>query len=389
MSDDIKVSPISKDSMVIAGERLKAQIAMEGVERRKKREENIRKEREAAERVRQEKENEKKELFEKEKIERERREQELRSIEDRNKTSIELRRQVSEIKESGSRLETIRTLKADQANLIKGQNISVIGIAIKEEERRRQRQENSSLSSGKNITLLVASLTLIVLSLGVGFYVYRFYYAETPIQIIQGKDLVQQSILFADTSRSLDITDITPEELIDRIKNEVKNPPDLRLGAVENFVFSKKNVEGLRVPISTDEFFETIGSEGPANFLRTLDKEYMFGILSSAENAAFIILKTESYGIGWAGLLDWDGKTLTKDLYQVLTSIKPEKELLTKQFEDLTIRNIDTRVLKDKDGIVRIVYGFLDGEKIIAIAGSRQAFIEAKNRFNTPRPIRR
>lgn len=382
-------SPESLDSIKLAEKRLQAQMAMEGEERRKAREEAIRKEREEAERKRLEEERIKKEQFERERIEREKREQEIRSAEERQKISQLLKQQVEEVKEGTSGLKTIRTLKIDQDNLIKGQNLSLIGIAIKEEERRRQQQENRSISSGTNRTLLVASIILMLLGGGIGLYVYNTYYTDQPVGILPGKSPLPESIVFSETTRAIDITGVSTEDLLDRIKNEVRNPPDLRLGAIENFVFNKKNEAGLAKPLSAYDFFKVIASGAPENFLRSLEQEYMFGILSSAENAGFIIIKTESYDKGLAGLLEWERTTFTKDIYQVLTSLKPDAELLTKEFEDLLIRNIDTRILKDKSENIRIVYGFLDGEKTIVIAGSRQAFIEAVNRFNTPKPISR
>ncbi len=384
-----QTSPSPRDSMAIAGDRLRAQIAMEGEQRRKQREENLKREKEAKENIHQEEENKKKEIFEREKIEREMKERDIRLEETRKRTSADLKQQVEEVKGSGDGLKTIRTLKFDQANLIKKQNLSMIGIAIKEEERSRQRQENSSLSSGKNVKFLIASLLLIILSVGLALYVNNFYYKENPVGITPDKETKSEPIIFVDSYRTLDTTGLATDDIIDKIKNEVRNPPDLRLGTIEDFVFFKKDALGSKISLSASDLFKVIGSEAPDAFLRTLSRDYIFGILSSAENAAFIIVKTESYNKGWAGLLDWDSQTLTKDLYQVLTSLKPDKELLTKQFEDLTIKNLDTRVLRDREGTIRIVYGFLDGEKTIIIAGSKQAFIEARERFNTPRPISR
>ncbi|MDO8493655.1 MAG: hypothetical protein Q7S19_03890 [bacterium] len=378
-----------KDSLSLAEKRLQAQIAMEGEERRNAREEIIRKEREAAEKIRQEEELKKKQQFEKEKIEKEQIEQAARIQQQREQISKQLKQQVEEVRDNSIGLKTIRTLKFDQDNLIKTQNISLVGIAIKEEERRKQRQENSSLSSGKNLKILLASLVLILISLGVGSYVYYFYYAASiPAGILPGKGVAAQSMLFTETYRTVDTSSVTTDDLINKIiKNEIRNPPDLRLGAIENFAFTKKDEHGIGTPLNTEEFFKVINAPAPDSFIRTLDREYMYGILSSAENAAFIIVKTEAYDKGFAGLLEWESTTMTKDLYVVLTSQKPDLDLLTKKFEDLLIRNIDTRVLKDKDGIIRIVYGFLDSDKTIVVAGSRQAFIEVLNRFNTPRPL--
>lgn len=377
----------SKDSMALAGQRLKAQMAMEGDERRKRREEVLRKVREAEELARQAAEQQKREIFEKERIEREKIEQETRIREQRERVSQQLKQQVKEVKAGGGSLQTIRTLKFDQDNLIKGQNLSIVGIAIKEEERRRRQQENRSISSEKNKPLLIASVVMILLGSGIGFYVYNSYYSAAPAGILPGRGAVTPSIVFADTTRSMDTTEITTDDLQIKIKNEIRNPPDLRLGAVENFVFSKKNPQGVTVSLSAEELLRLLGSSAPDSLLRALDRDYMFGILSSAENAAFIIVTTGSYDQALAGLLDWEGKTITKDLYPILTSLKPDAELLTKPYEDLLVKNVDTRALKDKDGNIRIIYGFIDGTKTIVIAGSKQAFTEALNRFNTPRPL--
>ncbi len=377
-----------QDSIKIAEMRLQAQIAMEGDERRKKREEAARKERETIELAKMEEERKRKEQFERERIEKEKAEQTEKIRLNREKISQELKKQVEEVKENTAGLTTIRTLKADQENLIKTQNLSLVGIAIKEEERRRQRQENSSLSSGKNLTVIAISLVLILLGTGIGTYIYFFYYSATPIGILPGRNsVVLPSLIFSDTTKTLNVTNITSDDLSNRIKNEVRNPPDLRLGAVENYVFTKKGTNGLSTPINSNDFFNIIGATPPDGFLRTLGPGYMFGILSSAENAGFIVVKTDTYDKAWAGLLEWDSKTMAQDLYQTLTSLKPDPALYAKPFEDLLVKNIDTRILKDAEGTIRIVYGILDDSKTIIIAGSRPAFTEALNRFNTPTPI--
>ena len=377
-----------KDSLVLAGKRLQAQMAMEGEERKKKREEKIRIEGEAAQKLQREEERKRRDLFEKEKIEQERKEQEIREATVKKETSEQLKKQVEEIKGGGDGLKTIRTLKDDRDNLVRAQGLSVIGIAIKEEEKKAEIRENTSVSSGTNLIILATSIFLILLGLGTGFYAYERYTKESA-GVTSPETIHRQSILSSDAGVAFDVSQITVNDLTAKIKNEVRNPPDLRLGSVEGLSFYKKDSAGARTGVTASEFLLSLGSEAPGSFLRTLDSEFMFGILSSAENAAFIILRTESYDKGWAGLLDWDNKTLARDLYQILTALKPDEDLLTEKFEDLIIKNIDTRVLKDKGGVIRIVYGFLDGEKTIAIAGSKQAFIEALDRFSILRPVTR
>ncbi|MBI3632098.1 MAG: hypothetical protein HY225_01485 [Candidatus Vogelbacteria bacterium] len=382
--------PVSKphDSMAIAEQRLRAQMAMEGDERRKRREEGARIEREAKEQARLEEERKKKEAYEQEKLRKEKEAQLIREQEERETISKQLKQQVDRIKESGTGLKTIRTLRADTDNLIKGQNISLIGIAIKEEERRKQKIENESITSGKNLKLIVASSVLIILSLGIAFYIYQTFYSGVAKNIISGQSNLPQAIVFAEKEKVIDTTSVTTDNLISRLKNEVRNPPDLLIGQIENLQFTKTPAGGKQTPLNPSDFLTIIGSKAPDGLTRTLDKEFMFGVLSSAENAAFLIIKTESYDKGLAGLLDWEGKSMTEDMYQILTSLRPDSDLLTKPYEDTVIRNIDTRVLKDASGTIRLIYGFLDGSKNIVLAGNQQAFLEVLRRFNTPTPLK-
>ncbi|MBI3633758.1 MAG: hypothetical protein HY226_05725 [Candidatus Vogelbacteria bacterium] len=378
----------ARDSMAIAEQRLRAQVAMEGDERRKRREETARIEKEKIEKARQEEESKKKEEYEKVRLEKEKEAQLQREKEERESIAKQLKQQVDTIRSSGVNLKTIRTLRADTDNLIKSQNISLVGIAIKEEERKRKNQENISVTSGKNLPLALASFVLIILGIGIAVYIYSTFYSGSGTNIISGKINVVESIIFAQKNKILDVTKITTDDLVNRLKNEVRNPPDLLIGEVENLQFTKALANGQQTPIDTSEFLTIVGSHAPDSLVRTLSNKFMFGVLSSAQNAGFIILTTESHNQALAGLLEWEGKSMTEDMYQVLTSLHPDDSLLTKPYEDLVIRNVDTRVLKNADGTIGLVYGFLDGDTTLIIAGNQQAFEEALRRFNTPKPTK-
>ena len=382
--------PEKEDTMAIAKQRLEAKLAMEGDERRRVREEEARRRQEAEkERMAEEERKKMTEAQRAKQLEEERLETEKEKAE-RLKRSLEITEKVEEIKSgTGVIPRPIRTLRADMENLIKTNNISLISIAIKEEEKRKRELDSRNVSSKTNLTLIIVSTLLILGTLLMGVYVYMSKNGMMPTipNIISPGRNQPKPIIPTEKTNEIDITGKTSEEIISRtIRDEIRNPSDLLIGNTENILLTTRANNETHY-LTLPEFFTIIKASPPDQLLRSLSINFMFGVLSSIQNSGFLIMTTDSYNTAFAGLLAWEQKGMTNDLYQVLTTIKPEAELLSKRYEDLTIKNIGTRVLTDKAGAIRLVYAFLDSTKTIIIAGSKEAFLDALASFQTPKPV--
>ncbi|MBI5139899.1 MAG: hypothetical protein HZA94_00385 [Candidatus Vogelbacteria bacterium] len=378
------------DTMLLAKKRLEAKLAMEGAERKRIREEEDRKRKQIEDLAKTAEE--KRKLAEQERA----RQTEVGHIEqereraEKEKQSAEIVKNVEEIKSGNTIARPVRTLRADMENLIRTNNISLVSMAIKEEERRRQNLESKKIGSKTNLTIIIISTLLILATVIIGIYLYLDKTGMIPSipDIISPGRNQPKGIIPTETTKEIDITGKLSDEVVSRvIRDEVRYPENLLIGRTENLLLTKK-VDGVTRYLTLPEFFTAINAIPPDQLARSLSSEFMFGVLSSEDNAGFLIVTTDSYNSAFGGLLEWEKRGMAKDLYQVLTTIKPEQEMLSKPFEDLTVKNIGTRILKDKAGTIRLVYAFLDATKTIVIAGSKETFLDALSRFQSPKPVR-
>lgn len=390
---EANTEPLAKeklDTIELAKKRLEAKLAMEGEERKRVRAEEEAKRRAAENAARTEEERKKMTEIQRARLLEEERLEAERTKTEREKKSGEIVQKIEEVKSQSIVASPIRTLKADMENLIKTNNISLVSIAIKEEEKRKRELESKNIGSKTNLTLIIVSTLLILGAIAIGVYLYLNKNGMLPSipDIISPGRNQPKGIIPTEKTKEVDITGKLSDEVISRvIRDEIRYPEDLLVGNTENLLLTKK-VEGKTHYLTLPEFFTVIQANPPGELARSLSPEFMFVALSSTENSGFIIMTTESYNSAFAGLLAWEKRGMVKDLYQVLTTVKPEQELLSKPFEDLTIKNIGTRILRDKSGNIRIVYAFLDATKTIVIAGGREAFLDALSRFQTPKSVR-
>ena len=122
-----------------------------------------------------------------------------------------------------------------------------------------------------------------------------------------------------------------------------------------------------------------LGIIAPADFLRSLQSDYMFGIHNFVKGQKFLVLKTDYYDTAFAGMLNWES-TLLKDIYP-LFGVKPNEDLGGRSWVDVVTKNKDTRVLKDFNNQTVLVYMFKDQNTLI-ISTSEGTLFEISNRID-------
>jgi hypothetical protein len=145
--------------------------------------------------------------------------------------------------------------------------------------------------------------------------------------------------------------------------------------------------------VTVPEMTELAGWQVPDILKRNLNNEFMVGMYSFGENLPFIILTSTSFENSFAGMLEWE-KTMEKDLATIFRlggSGALEQALTpgpTRSFQDLVVSNQDTRVLRNENGEVRLLYGIFN-KNIIIITRNQSAYTEIVNRLNREKSLRR
>lgn len=282
----------------------------------------------------------------------------------------------------------IRTYEGDISDVVKFKKASVAGIAIAEQKKREEEGEyftdnkkesyfqkflnKKTLVMGGSILLFVIAIIIIILSLtGSGG-------DTTNVKILP----TQTEIIFSNETKNIDATGLDKKTLISKILEE-RRLNTSQLGSITNILITTETGGIIKIP-TTSEFLDLFEMKLPDSLSNYLDSEFMFGIHSVRNIEPFLILKTSSFENAFTGMLEWE-KTMENDLGPIFidspskTTSENSTEIIAdsgtttsesftnikKTFEDVVIRNKDTRVLNDTKGNSKLMYLFPDRETIL------------------------
>ncbi|NQV88299.1 MAG: hypothetical protein HQ402_01945 [Parcubacteria group bacterium] len=311
------------------------------------------------------------------------------------------------IKESAKNdvvLKRLRTYEGDIAETIRKQNESVASINIAEQKRKEVSQVETEDSGPsyyiKNTVITIVSILLIVGGIGAIGIFYYLKSTNTPPPIINPV----KTIISADTIVEIDASDLTKQKIIDSVKNAQINGES---GSITYVSFSNTSGE-TKTPIETEKFFTILQTKAPGALVRSFNKEFMLGISSDENRSPFLLIKLDSFDNTFAGMLGWE-KTAGEDLRSIFLNEKLIPQITTTEFAsstgtstatttlipidleqswgDLIVQNKDTRILRDLDSNIVLIYSFLD-EQTLLITTNEKTFIEILNRFVTSKLTR-
>lgn len=279
----------------------------------------------------------------------------------------------------GPQVETLRTYKSDVAEAVKKQNTSTIKIAVAEQKRKIDRGEikpvmprphteaDTFTRSRKNFTMIFASAFLILAGVGVGWYVYnrsKQPAQSTPI-ILPGNPIIktdfQKEIQVGSDQHDL-------KDLITTEKNQ--NHP---AGSVESIYFTEKTAAG-RDNVDVRRFVSLLSLQFPGAITRALSPEFMLGVHNIKDGKLFLILKPSYFEGAFGGMLAWE-KSMVDDLAPLFGSKKSASA-----YQDLIIKNNNTRIQYDETGETTLVYSFIN-KNYIVIAEDEETIAEIAHRL--------
>lgn len=294
----------------------------------------------------------------------------------------------------------VRTYKSDAEEAIKMEGMSSASIAIAEEKRKQKYQAfapSDGAPKSKRAALFIISLLFVFAGIGA----FNFNYVKEKINITPApkKTLEIKSLITADSNAELNLSELSKKDaassLLELITMASIKPNSIQnIYATKNVVENKNTVKKLA---ESKEFLPLISSKIPDILLRSLASKYMFGIHSRNDNQPFIILKTDSYENAFAGMLAWE-KNIAGDLSALFPrNIPPSmqegttttEQILSykKDFEDVLVKNRDTRALRDESGNIFLIYSLSDKETVI-ITSNADTLSELFDRTLRSRTVR-
>ena len=289
---------------------------------------------------------------------------------------------------------TIRTFKNDVSSAVKGENVSLASMALKESQKRDRDEQSVARESNKTTIALVASFLIFMLSVGlVVYFAFIRKVPETSVTLQTTRD----SLVFADSHTNIDTTHLRPLEIVRAVSTRLYDT-NRRIGTIEDIYFTKKVTvappDGQTATAATTQdieldattFFASISSHIPSALTSLLDPQFMYGIHAFSANSGFLMFTTDSYAAVYAQLLAWEKRYMATDLTPILYEGTLPNDFNTGNWVDSSYKNIATRELRDADGKIVLMYAFLNPTHFV-ITGGQDAFNEVLSRYTTPKPV--
>lgn len=272
----------------------------------------------------------------------------------------------------------LHTYAGDMAEVLrkKEHRGAFIKTAISEQRQKEQEMLSRSLKSKQNMFFVIGGSLLLIASISL----ILFFVISKRGVVIPQKSSEVQPLIFADTNKEINITDLSRESMVNSIQRELRNR-QLESGTIENLYITESVPTG-KILVTPSRFLSAIGSTPPSILLQSLDRKFMVGVHSQETNQLFILFTTSLYFNAFQGMLDWEER-MFDELYLLFNiDVSGEnQELFNKKFEGTFIKNKDAQVIKNAQEEIVLLYLFIDRQTII-ITGGTDALDEVIGRLS-------
>ncbi len=281
---------------------------------------------------------------------------------------------------------SIRTFKSDLQGLMQEEKLSLTKIVAIESDRRKYSAEAKKIKKDKQYSFFALAILsfafLVTASLLAYAWLLQRQSSSAPSAIdslaTQQESLVNPLIFIEDKIR-IDISD-KPRIYVLRVLQAARDSKKINatLGNVIEFELVKKYQNSF-YKISSKELLSILNPNANELFKESLRSNYMLGVhIDNKGRQPFVIFDINSYQFVFAEMLKWEksmeydaGIFLSPNYKTAYASSFENQEV----FKDATLKNYSVRVLYDKDGKVKLLYGFL-GQDTLIITSSPKTFLE-------------
>lgn len=279
-------------------------------------------------------------------------------------------------------LAPLRTFRQDVAGVMRDKKTSLVQMVLQEQKERNKRERETSPTSRRNLPLILLSVVFLFATIGVVYYI--FFLANPVDRTLE--DLKVTPLIFVEKNKEIQIDGKDGKAIKNEISGAIENT-ERKVDVMEYLFFTEtistqtqNGVVQKKEILPSGRFFETMGIKIPTMLLRSLRPDFMFGVHSFNKNQPFLILKTDYYDNAFAGMLAWESQ-MAEDVLPLFDRANRVRELSQRKWDDTVIKNKDTRVLRNFDGSIVLVYAFKDQHTLI-ITTSEDTLLEVSRRLD-------
>lgn len=296
----------------------------------------------------------------------------------------------------------VRTFKSDAENAVKMERLSSMSIAIAEQKKRLESglaMDIDAPSKTKKMVIIFASLFFLIAGIGaISFsYIQEKIYPKTEKLVFKSS---VQNFIITDSSAEINLNKTGGNDVISLLTGAVRSA-GIKLNSIQNIYITEN--EGLsdkgqetKKMIESKKFVALANFKMPNLLSRSLMPEFMFGLHYWNGNQPFLILKTDSYGNAFSGMLEWE-KDMKKD-FGALFSLNSRQSSKTasstddifaneRDFEDVFVKNKDARAIRGGNGEIFLIYDLHNKDTVI-ITTNTATLAEISDRLVRARTVR-
>jgi len=278
----------------------------------------------------------------------------------------------------------VHTFKDDVQDLVRNKKMSFSRIAALESDRDERIPQNEEKRDPWKTTMII-SLAILFLVIG-GVITFGTFYAYKLNTSPNLTPLLDPSIIFTEAREKIDITNTNKGGVMTLLADSKRNVLS-PAGSVIEFYITKfnysRNGQKTTYHLNSTDFLKTINASVPNTFIQALGPKYVVGVYVTDRNVPFLILTTKSYGYAFSGMLAWE-KNIEENLMPFFSPstdfTRPVSTQGNNTFADTVIENLDARILRDKNGNIRILYSFINRNTIVITTDVR-AVVELAKRL--------
>ncbi|MDO8483230.1 MAG: hypothetical protein Q7S86_05440 [bacterium] len=263
----------------------------------------------------------------------------------------------------------LRTYQSDVEAMLKQGEGSLAKIAIAENDRRIRSGLSTEEPEKPERTKLVLGISLGLIILGAGTLGFLYLFRNTeqgPVPLTEETP----TIIVTDIEKDFDIKGLSRDRLLETLGNEQRGN-ESALSSVVGFRLMEGTGKDVQT-VTTSAFLKKLQAQAPDSLVRSFTPNFLFGLHILNVNHPFLIFKTGYYQNVYAGMLTWE-KTIIDDLGPIFINPEPATAAETsdqildrnKNFEDIVVKNRDTRALRNQDGKIIFLYSFPDKNTLV------------------------
>lgn len=285
-----------------------------------------------------------------------------------------------------NQLSGLRTFRQDVSRTTQERKLSAADIAIAEEARRRRGTQVTKERTSYFGTII---LTILLLTVG-GAALFVGYRALQPPENIVSQEKPRQPLVVTETQEEIEITGRSANDIREQLRQRLRSG-DITIATIREYFFTTQQLVNnvpAKLYVGAPLFFSSLQTSMPAELLRNLADNFMYGIFSFDGNRGYFVVRPTSLTIAFKSMLEWEDNGLIRDILPLLTPVQITQDDIFAPFIDEVISNQDVRIARNPQGQEVLLYS-LTSQNLLVIASDSETFREVVARLNTPAPLAR